>query len=280
LASQSRSILDTDLAGPVGPAAINTSLLHSASYSVVAIHPIKNEDLARRSCSLSYGRNGDLRYNCATARALIAMAWGTFPSRIVGGPSWTESDWYSVEAKADEDVKDLLNHVDKATNKKLQGQLLQKMLTERFHLKTHTEIRTIPVLELVSSKKGARLQSVSAFKDDKDDNGHPSKIGSSHDFGYGQFAVTRSKLSALILYLEMQYQQVIVDKTNLDGYYDFKLAWSPEAEAGKAPASFAADPGRPPLSIALEEQLGLKLVSAKAPVEVLVIDSMDRPTEN
>lgn len=279
-AAQSLSIRDTDYAGPIGPAKIDAKLMATATYGVVAIHPIKEEDLVHRSCALAYGRSGDLRYNCTTVRALMAMAWGTIPSRIVGGPEWTDSDWYSVEAKNDEEIKDLLNHVDKATNKKLQEQLLQRMLAERFHLKMHTETRIMPALVLEVGKKGPKFSEVSAFKDSKDANDTLSLIGGSRDFGYGRFEATRETLSELILYLEMQYQRVVVDRTNLKGYYDYKVQWSPEAETEKIQKNFAIDPGRPPLSIALEEQLGLKLVAAKAPVEVVVIDGIDRPTEN
>lgn len=279
-ASQSLSIRDTDLAGPIGPAKIDAKQFAAMSYDLVAIHPIKEEALAHRNCSLSYGRDGDLRYNCTTVRALMAMAWGTIPSRIVGGPEWTDSDWYSVEAKNDEETKDLLNHVDKATNKKLQELILQRMLSDRFHLKTHTETRMLPALLLEVGKKGPKFAEVSAFKDSKDANGTISKIGGSRNTGIGSFEAWQSKLSELVVYLEMQYQRVVVDRTNLNGYYDYKIQWSPEAETEKPQKNLAIDPGHPPLSIALEEQLGLKLVAAKAPVEVVVIDGIERPTEN
>ena len=88
-------------------------------------------------------------------------------------------------------------------------------------------------------------------------------------------------LSQLASLLSSMVQRVVIDKTGLVGNFDFELKWTPDRTAAGTPASAApSDPDAPAIFTALQEQLGLKLESAKNPVEVLVVDHVERPTPN
>jgi uncharacterized protein (TIGR03435 family) len=101
--------------------------------------------------------------------------------------------------------------------------------------------------------------------------------------GGGQLSAGSTPLSQLAISLGPMVQRVIVDRTGLSGNFDFDLKWTPDqmpqgAPPPGAPPLPAADPNGPSLFTALQEQLGLKLEAERGPVEVLVIDSVDRPT--
>lgn len=259
---------------------ITADRLQNIAYSVVAIHPVKNYTPERVFCSFSGGRNGNLRSNCVTVQTLIAMAWGVEPSLVLGGPGWIKSERYTLDARTDDDLARILNTVDRGTNQKIQAQLLQSMLAERFHLKLHQESRPMPVLFLDVSKKGLKMQEAASFAEAHDKNGNTQNLGSNKHYGYGQFTAERVRIKELITYLELQYQQVIIDRTNLAGAYNFKLSWTPDEAKTDAKSAFAPENQSPTLSVALEEQLGLKLTTGKAPVHVLVIDNVGKPSEN
>ena len=138
--------------------------------------------------------------------------------------------------------------------------MVPALLADRFHLALHQETRTLPAYDLVVGKGGAKLQ---LSKSD----GRSIGTGRTHFKGEGLsmtlIAEELSKISG----------RVVVDKTNLSGRYDLKLEWSSDDAA-------AGDNSAPSLFTAIQEQLGLKLESAKEPVPVLVIDHVELPGPN
>jgi uncharacterized protein (TIGR03435 family) len=145
--------------------------------------------------------------------------------------------------------------------------MIQAMLADRFHLAMHRETRLLPIYALVvvktgPGKTGPKLQAA-------DSNvGRPKTM-------LGQMIVQRMSVTTLADILTFDLKRPVKDETGLKGEFAFTLEWTPGLSASDdGPSS------RPSLFAAVQEQLGLKLESAKGPIEVLVVDSVQRPSEN
>jgi uncharacterized protein (TIGR03435 family) len=153
-------------------------------------------------------------------------------------------------------------------------------LADRFQLKTHWEIREMPVYDLVVAKGGPKLKAstdASLLKP-------PQTIGMPSPSGAVTLKITQPSMAiaGLGTLLQGYAGRPVKDKTNLTGNYEIVLQFVFEASLAETPvgAPSASDPSGPSIFTAVQEQLGLKLESARGPVEVLVIDSVSRPTEN
>jgi uncharacterized protein (TIGR03435 family) len=157
--------------------------------------------------------------------------------------------------------------------------MLVALIEDRFQLKIHRETKEMPVYALVVAKNGTKL---------KANAGEP---GPRLRMGRGQLNGTKVPLKMLVQQLAQQLGRPVVDKTGLTGDYDFTLTWTPQP--GEGGAMFAgpggpggpegpppSDPDGPSIFAAIQEQLGLKLESDKGPVEILVLDQVEKPTEN
>jgi uncharacterized protein (TIGR03435 family) len=200
---------------------------------------------------------------------LITFAYGLHAKQIVGGPAWLETEKYDITAKPD---------VEGQPNDKQIKSMIQKLLADRFKLTFHKEKKELSAYAITVGKTGAKLT-----KSEGDPNGLPG-------LGF------RGKLGALFvrnatiadfagLMQTVVLDRPVVDQTGLSGKYDFTLDWTPEASqfGGRgaqvpAPADDATAP--PDLFTAIVAQLGLKLESAKAAVDVLVVDRVEKPSEN
>jgi uncharacterized protein (TIGR03435 family) len=187
-------------------------------------------------------------------KLLVRMAFQLQDSQIAGDPAWLVSDRYDIEAKT--------GLPEKLTPEQL-APMLQDLLADRFHLKSHRETREIPVYALTVAKGGPKLKAA-AEGEAAGMNTHPGSKSS-------QAVATATTMDLLAKYVGNRVGRIVLDKTGLGRAYDFTLEWAPDS---------AADSSAPPLVTALHEQLGLRLESQKAPVEVLVIDSISRPSEN
>jgi uncharacterized protein (TIGR03435 family) len=197
----------------------------------------------------------------ATLRAMAAYAYDVRDFYVSGGPGWAGTDRFEIEAKAE----------DNATPAQMRL-LLRALLEERFKLTVHRETKEATVYQLVAVKGGPKLQEGRG-------DGFISFGGRGEVSGHG--ATTKD----LAGYLQTLLGQPVLDKTGLAGKYDFKLTWTPdETQTGRpgagTAAGGAANESGPAIFTALQEQLGLKLESAKAPVEMLVIDRAEKPSEN
>src|SRR5688572_20533367 len=218
-------------------------------------------------------------------RLLIADAYiGAQPGaidRIVGGPEWVQSARYDINAKASRDFR--------PTPPGPPAEMLlmiRALLEDRFKLKVHREPREIPAYELVVVRPGAaglRKSDVdcdalfAAGQVTRPEPGIRPRCGVTNgpvgpDGGIGLIAGAFS-MSQLAQFLQ-RVGRPVIDQTGLTGRYDFDLAFAP---LGASPADAPSDPARPTIFIALEEQLGLKLQFTKAPLDVIVIDSIEQP---
>src|SRR5262249_44801107 len=190
---------------------------------------------------------------------------------------------------------------------------IQSMIEDRFQLKVHKETRELPVYDLTVPRNGSKLKlsadqtpppplvPVPPPQAGPGPRGDAAALargfvpGTPRPRGSAGFGITNGRftfegsaipISMLVNSLQQRVDRPVIDKTGLTGLFDIKLEWVPGAEA--PPLPFTQNPDAPPpppvdgpsIFTAIQEQLGLRLESAKGPTEVVVIDSVQKPTEN
>ena len=215
-------------------------------------------------------------------RTLIVFAYGVGNYQVTGGSSWVGSDRYDIQAKAE----------GNATVREMEGPMLQSLLADRFKLSFHRETQQLPVYELTRTGGNTKLQptkegSCSVYDLDAPAR-TPADPGESTNLPFcglrnSQSGINRAldgkgvSIATLATNIARSVRRSVIDKTGLTGTYDFHLEWE---EASLSDATNPDISDRPSIFTAVTEQLGLKLESAKGPVEVIVIDHMERPSQN
>jgi bla regulator protein blaR1 len=200
---------------------------------------------------------------------MLEVAFDIRPEQIVGLPHWAQVDHYDITAK----VVDMNQQQLHGLSEDQRRTMIQHLLANRFHLQSHTEKRTLPLLELAVAKEGIKFAEWKKPVDDQSPNQGKGYMRVNND----EMSATGVTMDRLIRFLSSQTHMPIMDKTGLKGNYNFQLKWQRE-EAG--PESGLHDQTLPSIYVALPEQLGLKLESAKGPVDVLVVDHIEQPSEN
>jgi len=217
---------------------------------------------------------------------LIAGAYSVQPFQITGAPGWIESTRYYIIAKPSVNpVKKPITRESMEKDKAEMDLMLQSLLEERFQLRLHRETKELPVYALTIAKGGLKLQPGSCTEYDPNNppprpapgQKRPDFCGNLSAGGRGPtqtvdaFGITMQRFLG---FLPNYTGRVVIDKTGFTGTFNAHFAFTPD----RAPAD--ADNSAPSLFTAIEEQLGMKLESTKAPVEILVIDHVERPSEN
>jgi uncharacterized protein (TIGR03435 family) len=202
-----------------------------------------------------------VRVECLPVQVLVRYAFGIDEdSRILGTPSWLKEAYYSIDAK--------VSGEDAAAYSKLTQEqrnlMLQALLADRLKLKTHHETRDLPVYALVVAKGGSKL------KESQPDEAASAIV---RFRGKGELDATSSSLESLPMYLTRELDRPVINKTGLTGKYDFTLRFAPGQSA-------SSDSDAASIFTAIQEQLGLKLEPTKAPLDVLIIDHVEKPSEN
>jgi uncharacterized protein (TIGR03435 family) len=194
-----------------------------------------------------------------TVKMLLSFAYRVRDFQIVDGPDWINADRYDIQAKAEDGVTD-----DMAL-------CTQSLLEDRFQLKMHRDTRDLPVYELAVAPGGVKMR-LSA------DQSLPQRGGTVQQTPADyRLRGNNVSLAYLIYTISEQVGRFILNTTDLKrGLYDIDLQWRDNGTADSAPA----DALGPSIFTALLEQLGLRLVAAEGPVEVIVIDSVQKPTVN
>jgi uncharacterized protein (TIGR03435 family) len=199
---------------------------------------------------------------------LIKLAYDVHSRQIVGAPSWLDSEKWDLFAKPDKPGKPSLAQ--------LKG-MLQKLLADRFQLALHHEKRDLPVYAITVEKSGAKLT-----RNDSDPNGNPT-----YSAGPRVVTMTNGTLADLANGLQRSgniLDRPVVDQTGLgSARYDLIVKWTPlaaQTQVGGTEARVDNGDAPPDLFTAFQQQLGLKFVSTKAPVDVLVIDHVEKPSAN
>ena len=228
-----------------------------------------------------------LRIEGATLKDLILFAYEVHVFQVTGGPAWIDSELYDIDAKAERPPTSTREFVD------LQKRRLQTLLADRFHLVLHRETKELPVYEMTVTKGGAKLPVANCLQRITGDTATaPGKTAADYcgglggSMGSGRLEGNGVDMSFLGGVLSSMLSRTVADKTGLAGQYIIHLTFAPESPAGPSPDPAPPRPmdasadTRPDILTAIQEQLGLKLESAKGPVPVLVIDRVEKPTGN
>jgi uncharacterized protein (TIGR03435 family) len=196
-----------------------------------------------------------------TLKALIAYSYDMDERQIVDVPKSSESERYDITAKPEKEGR-----FTPAEGKLM----LQSLLADRFQLKFHRETRELPLYVLTVAKGGSKMRPRT-----EGDGGAPRSMLFQGPRLPGRNLSVADLAGGL---QKMALDRPVIDKTGLAGKFDFDLTWRRELQQVGGQGGTNSDV--PDIFTALQEQLGLKLESAKGPVEVLVIDSVSKPTEN
>jgi len=215
---------------------------------------------------------------------LIRTTYGLQDDQVVGGPDWLRTAKFDISAKAAD-----------GTPPTAMGPMLQALLADRFRLTSHRETRELPVFAVVKARGegqlGPRLVANGCVWDITKPPA-PLEPGETRCGGiseaFGRMSLNAMPIPVFLQYLAPKVNRVMVDRTGLTGNFDIELRWTPDNLPPRAPGTTAdqpilvngetIDPNGPSLFTALQEQLGLKLEATRAPVEVLVVDRLERPS--
>jgi uncharacterized protein (TIGR03435 family) len=239
----------------------------SLVFEIATIKPANPEN---RGSSMLVGRGGSNLFTTtnSTLSSLITMAYGIHASQIAEGPSWLESERFDITAKPEDPG---IPNVTQLTT------MVQKLLVERFGLVFHKEKRELTAYVMTVGKNGPKLTK-------NESGGNLPGFGGR---GPGAFGVRNSTMSEFAGFLQGGVlDRPVVDQTGLSGKFDFTMEFRPNA--AQLPLPPAGGPSqlppeieaRPDFFTAIQEQIGLKVESAKTPVEVYVIDKVQKPSEN
>lgn len=238
----------------------------SPTFEVATIKPVDPDAKAGRYITMQ-GNNRFVE-KAYTLKLLIAAAYDLNPRTISGGPSWVESDHYDIVAVTPGDLRPTRDQ---------QMLMLRSLLADRFQLTFHREPKEFSIYELQVAKSGSKLKASTA------NSAEPPSVGPG--VVYPQRIVlparnaTMGDLASLLQRAILD--RPVVDKTGLAGRYDFDLEWAPDETQfnGDVPAAASEAPSAPLFS-AIQQQLGLRLVATRGPVDALVIDKAERPSAN
>jgi uncharacterized protein (TIGR03435 family) len=271
------------VAGAQSPSAAPVAATPKWSYDAVSIKPDKS---AGMNMSMMMQGNSISAEN-ARIVDIVSQAYGIKVDLISGLPGWANDARYDIAAKLSPDDAVAFNKLNNDDRKVANQVLVQGMLADRFKLKEHIETKELPVYDLVLAKGGSKLKPAAVKPDDpnapKGPDGRPRQNGFM-SMGPGTLGGQGVKASSLANILSNLLHRTVIDKTGLTDSFDFSLKYAPDSDSmpmmppGYTPPPASADD--PSIFVALEEQLGLKLVSAKGPVNTLVIDHLEQPTVN
>jgi uncharacterized protein (TIGR03435 family) len=241
-------------------------------YDVASVKPNKAGDGMMRIMSPPDG------FSCTNLplKTLIANAYGIRQDLISGGAGWIDSMGFDVDAKVSGEDMDAF--------KKLTGRernsLLQALLADRFQLKVHHETKILPMYDLVVAKGGIKMKAEAAVAPSAGGAKGPeaAKPHGMMMMGPGELKVDGISIATIANNLAYAVHYTVTDKTGLSGDFDFDLKWTPD-DAGPAGGD-SSDESHVSIFTAVQEQLGLKLQPTKGPVDTLVIDHAEQPSEN
>jgi len=242
-------------------------------------------------------------------RPLIQNAYRLQSFQLVGGPAWLDTERFDIVAKGSGDLAAPLSPVfgvQQSNDPTPMQFAMRALLADRFKLVVHHETRELPIYALVLARTDKKLGpgihpsgvDCAALAAARGRVGAPPPGPPPLDqrpvcgmrMGFGNLSVGGMSLSQLASALSGSLGRTVLDQTGLVGAFDVDLTWTPDQMPQRAPGTpgdqpvtvngITVDPNGPSVFTALQEQLGLKLDSTKGPMEVLVIDSAERPTED
>ena len=228
-------------------------------FEVASVKPSAN---TLNGSNFNRQTGGGLRATNVSLKALILFAYDIREQQLVGGPNWLDKDTYDIVAKPSEN--DNPTGAKRSFEEEFRGLRLRTraLLASRFHLVVHNETKEMPVYELLLAKGGPKMEP---------SNAEGLTINNRKGLTLCK-KVTMPLFAANSLTYKMG--RTVIDKTGLTGEYDFEIHYVDDQAAA------AGDTSGPDFLTAMREQIGLRLESARGPVQVLVIDGAEKPSAN
>jgi uncharacterized protein (TIGR03435 family) len=259
-----------------GSLALTLALTSATAQTTFEVASIKRNTSGDGGIVLDISR-GQVRAVNVPLQTLIRQAFEVMDAQIVGAPGWVATERYDITAKAP----------DGLASGELMRPLLRALLADRFMLTTHRERREMPVFALAWARPdrsyGPSLRE-SSIDCATRNNAAPAPPAPDGDwpectvrYTPGALYLGGYEMAEFLRMLAPLVGRTLVDETGLAGRVKIRLEFRPQGRAAATPQGGTAD-DRPDLFSAIEEQLGLKLESRRAPVDVLVIDRLERPT--
>lgn len=254
-------ILVIAMAAPTG------SLFGQAPNSSAVPNPVFEVATIKPSNPAAQGKSGGMRgsqfyASNVTLNYMISFAYGVHPGQITGGPGWLDADKFDVVATPNTSASPTLEQL---------RIMMRELLSERFALSFHNGRKLLDVYTVTAGGRPLKLSPSTRLPEEL------PKI----TFNYGTISAANATIKDFVGTLQSNVlDRPVLDNTGISGRFDFALNWSPdEFQYGGRGANGQAGTG-PTIFTAIQEQLGLELRSAKAQSEVMIIDRVDRPTEN
>lgn len=260
------------------------------AFDVASIRPTAQSQQTAEIRPTPWGR---FTATNATAKSLVLRAYGLVDAQLIGAPSWLNTERYDIDART----------AAPAGGPEALIPMVRRLLVERFNLKAHTEMRELSAYALIVARRDSQLGSQirptstdctrattltqdevrAAARDGWPPCGMAYFVNFTTTTPAGnnvKMRVRRSgtTIAALAKALQQTLDRPVVDQTSLSGRFDVEYSYAPQPQTPGVESVFG--PEAPQLLVALEEQLGLKLESRRMSVSVLVIDSIERPSEN
>lgn len=212
---------------------------------------------------------GMLRMTNVTLKRCIQLAYRIQEYQVSGGPNWLETARFDIVAKTGGSDEKL----PKAARQERMEAMLRTLLADRFQLEIHRETKVLPAYTLTVGKNGHKLKEA-----------EPGE-GSSTSTGRGRLTAKRVSMADLAIRLSSLMDRPVVDMTGVKGTFDLSMEWAPDdaqptARPGGNDEVWIEKSSGPSIFTAIQEQLGLRLEAQKAPVEKIVIDRAERPSDN
>jgi uncharacterized protein (TIGR03435 family) len=215
-------------------------------FEVATIKPVRDD----APTGGVYTGHGRMKADNVTLKRLVMGAYHVGPAQVAGGPPWLDTERFNIVAKSPQDIND----------DDVLDTMVQALLAERFQLELHRESRPMPAYVIEIAKSGPKLE--------KSPGGQ-----SSVTYTLNTLLARNTGMDRFAYVLSRSVNLPVANRTGLEGIFNFQLRWEPDSERSRPDAG-------PSLFTAIQEQLGLRLRAEKAPVEVLVIDRAEHPTEN
>ena len=236
-----------------------------AAFEVATVKPVDPAPKSGRFLKMETDRRFVARN--FPVKLLLAAAYDLPPKAISGGPAWMDSDLYDIEA---------VTPGQKRPSRNEQMAMLRALLVDRFQLKIHREPKEFAIYVLSVAKGGPKLRPSNLPADAPSNvicTVYPERIT------LPARNVTLDEVTKMMQ--RAIFDRPVVDKTGVTGRYDFDLSWAPDETqfGGQIPPATTAATD-PPLFLALQEQVGLRLESTRGPISTLVVDRLERPSAN
>jgi len=238
-----------------------------STFEVATIKPSSPD---AQGSSMTAGAGGVVTVTNATLKMLLTTAYDVRDFQISGGPGWITSGRFDIVGRPERTAgaaalpasPKSMTDDQLQTAVRLMRERLQSLLADRFQLQVHRETRDAPIYALLVAKNGPKMQTAP--------EGRTGQRGINVE--RGRLTAMSAPLAILVNWLSNQTGRPVIDKTGLAQKFDFKLEWQPDLSD--------ADQTGPSIFTAIQEQLGLRLESQRGPVDIIVIDRAEKPSEN